>query len=70
MQGPQSEKIKHLFSEISNRYDSANDAITFGMARLWRKQLVNWSEVQNTDQILDIATGTGDLAFDFYNGDF
>lgn len=67
MQGPSSEKIKNLFSEISDRYDFANDAITFGIARLWRKHLVRWSQVQNKDQILDIATGTGDLAFDFYN---
>lgn len=67
MSGPNSEKIQNLFSEISNSYDSANDAITFGMARNWRKKLVRWSDASKTSAILDIATGTGDLAFDFYD---
>ncbi len=65
MKGPESNKIQNLFSEISTSYDSANDAITFGMARSWRKKLVRWSEVKPTDLVLDIATGTGDLVFDF-----
>lgn len=64
--GPDSQKIKTLFSNISDSYDSANDLITFGIARYWRKKLVKWSDVKDTDRILDIATGTGDLAFDFY----
>ncbi len=67
MKGPEAEKIQNLFSEIAKSYDTANDAITFGMARSWRRQLVRWSEAKANDQILDIATGTGDLAFDFLN---
>ncbi len=65
--GPESKTIQSLFSNISGSYDSANDLITFGIARLWRKKLVRWSNVKSTDHVLDIATGTGDLAFDFYN---
>lgn len=65
-QGPESEKIQNLFSNISDSYDSANDLITFGIARYWRKKLVKLSQLQPTDSVLDIATGTGDLAFDFY----
>lgn len=67
MKGPESTKIQNLFSEISNTYDSANDVITFGMARSWRKKLVRWSDVKPHEKILDLATGTGDLAFDFFN---
>jgi demethylmenaquinone methyltransferase / 2-methoxy-6-polyprenyl-1,4-benzoquinol methylase len=67
MNGPDANKIQNLFSDISKSYDSANDAITFGMARAWRKKLVQWSEAKAGDEILDIATGTGDLAFDFFN---
>jgi demethylmenaquinone methyltransferase/2-methoxy-6-polyprenyl-1,4-benzoquinol methylase len=67
MKGPEAQKIQNLFSEISKSYDSANDAITFGMARSWRRKLVKWSEAKAGDQILDLATGTGDLAFDFIN---
>lgn len=65
--GPDSAKIQSLFSNISGSYDSANDLITFGIARHWRKKLVKWSNLKPTDKVLDIATGTGDLAFDFYN---
>lgn len=65
MNGPSADKIQNLFSEISKSYDTANDTITFGLARSWRRKLVVWSEVKEGDKILDIATGTGDLAFDF-----
>lgn len=67
MKGPESQKIQTLFSDISKSYDSANDAITFGMARSWRRKLVKWSEAKPNEKILDLATGTGDLAFDFLN---
>ncbi len=67
MKGPEASKIQTLFSDISKSYDTANDAITFGMARNWRKKLVKWSEAKPEHKILDIATGTGDLAFDFFN---
>lgn len=60
-----SEYVKNLFGSISRTYDLANDFITFGLARLWRKQLVTWSEAKLGDEILDCATGTGDLAFEF-----
>lgn len=67
IKGPEASKIQTLFSDISKSYDTANDAITFGMARNWRKKLVKWSEAKPGHKILDIATGTGDLAFDFFN---
>lgn len=57
--------IKNLFSTISGTYDRANDVITFGMARQWRKELVRWSAAGADAKILDCATGTGDLALEF-----
>tara|TARA_Y100001935_G_C17304940_1_gene511692 strand:+ start:723 stop:1439 length:717 start_codon:yes stop_codon:yes gene_type:complete len=65
IQGPQKTEIQNLFNGIAPGYDLANDLITFGMARSWRKKLVRWSGVQKGDKVLDCATGTGDLAFDF-----
>lgn len=59
------EFVKNLFGDISETYDTANDVITFGMARLWRKKLVSLSEAKAGDKILDCATGTGDLALAF-----
>lgn len=65
IQGPPKSEIQNLFSGIAPGYDLANDLITFGMARGWRKKLVKWSEACAGDMILDCASGTGDLAFEF-----
>lgn len=62
---PDPDFIRSLFSSISENYDTANDAMTFGLARLWRKRLVKWSEAKRGDSVLDCATGTGDLALEF-----
>lgn len=64
-QGPNSEDIRHLFASVASGYDKANDAMTFGLAHLWRRKLVVWSEAKAGDQVLDCATGTGDLALEF-----
>lgn len=65
IQGPKKEEIQNLFSGIAPGYDLANDLITFGLARSWRKKLVRWSGVLPGDKVLDCATGTGDLALEF-----
>lgn len=64
-QGPRADEIKSLFSSVAHGYDRANDAMTFGLAHRWRKQLVKWANVFPGDKILDCATGTGDLAIEF-----
>lgn len=64
-QGPQPEEIKDLFSQVAHGYDKANDAMTLGLAHVWRKNLVQWSDAQAGQSILDCATGTGDLAIEF-----
>jgi len=65
--GPEGKNIEKLFASIAGTYDLANDVITFGIARRWRRQLVRWAmqSTPNAKKILDCATGTGDLAFDF-----
>ncbi len=65
IEGPKPEKIKTIFAEVANGYDKANDVMTFGLARLWRKDVVRWSGAKPGDHILDCATGTGDLAIEF-----
>ena len=61
-------KVQQLFSSIADNYDKANRAITLGMDQAWRKKLVDWSEAPPAGQILDCATGTGALAFEFQKG--
>jgi len=63
--GPEAQNIKNLFGGIAGTYDKANDVITFGMARRWRKLLVKMSGAKTGMSVLDCATGTGDLAFNF-----
>jgi demethylmenaquinone methyltransferase/2-methoxy-6-polyprenyl-1,4-benzoquinol methylase len=63
--GPQAEKIRSMFSEISHGYDLANTVLSAGVHHLWRKALVNWSHVKGGYRVLDCATGTGDLAIEF-----
>ena len=51
-----------MFDTISKEYDSLNRVISFGIDIKWRKKVVSIVGKQNPDTILDIATGTGDLA--------
>lgn len=64
-QGPKADEIRNLFASVARGYDRANDAMTFGMAHLWRRKLVAWSGAKAGDKVLDCATGTGDLALEF-----
>ncbi len=65
--GPAAEEVQDLFSSIAGSYDLANDLITFGIARRWRRSLVDWSleGLPPVTRVLDCATGTGDLVFEF-----
>jgi demethylmenaquinone methyltransferase/2-methoxy-6-polyprenyl-1,4-benzoquinol methylase len=62
---PDASRVQDLFGSIAETYDVANDVMTLGLARLWRKKLVSWSRAKSGDKILDCATGTGDLALEF-----
>ena len=61
---PESKKIQiiNLFNSISPNYDSLNRIMTFGIDTIWRKRVVRLVQKQKHNSILDIATGTGDLA--------
>lgn len=63
--GPHPEKIQRIFSDVAQSYDKANNAMTFGLAHLWRKKLVKLSQTPKGGAVLDCATGTGDLAIEF-----
>ena len=59
------QEIKKIFSSIALNYDNVNRVITFGMDTRWRRTLVKWSKISKVEKILDCATGTGVLAFEF-----
>lgn len=51
-----------MFDNIAPAYDFMNRAMTFGIDKLWRRSAVKLIASETHDDILDIATGTGDLA--------
>ena len=56
------QQIAKMFDTISNEYDGLNRVISFGIDIKWRKKVVQLVANQNPEKVLDIATGTGDLA--------
>jgi demethylmenaquinone methyltransferase/2-methoxy-6-polyprenyl-1,4-benzoquinol methylase len=56
------DQVATMFNNISKNYDDLNRVISFGIDISWRKKVVQIVSKNNPQQILDIATGTGDLA--------
>ena len=55
--------VKKMFDDISSRYDLLNDILSLGMHRLWKKKFVKNVLKSAPHNLLDCATGTGDLVF-------
>jgi len=62
-------QIKDMFNDISSRYDQINKMMTLNMDKNWRKIVYNLSMKDNPRKIIDIATGSGDIALCFANDD-
>jgi demethylmenaquinone methyltransferase/2-methoxy-6-polyprenyl-1,4-benzoquinol methylase len=56
------EQVAQMFDTISGNYDNLNRVISFGIDVKWRKKVLQMVAKSNPKTILDIATGTGDLA--------
>jgi demethylmenaquinone methyltransferase/2-methoxy-6-polyprenyl-1,4-benzoquinol methylase len=54
-----------MFSEISESYDIGNDVLSFGTHRLWKRKLIRLADAPVGGSVLDLATGTGDIALLF-----
>lgn len=61
-QRAKTEQVREMFDSIAPAYDWMNRAMTFGVDRRWRKLTVNRIAALKPADIIDIATGTGDLA--------
>ena len=57
--------VSDIFSSVSNKYDLMNDAMSLGLHRLWKERLYVVSKLKKSDNVLDLATGTGDIALKF-----
>jgi demethylmenaquinone methyltransferase/2-methoxy-6-polyprenyl-1,4-benzoquinol methylase len=56
-------RVGHVFSSVARRYDLMNDLMSGGMHRLWKDRFVARVKPRAGEEILDMAGGTGDVAF-------
>ena len=61
------EQVAQMFDTISENYDGLNRVISFGTDAKWKKKILKMVAAKQPKSILDIATGTGDLAILFAN---
>ena len=67
-QVPMEEKAGHVrqvFDSVASRYDLMNDLMSFGIHRLWKRIAIELAGVRRGQRVLDLASGTGDLAARF-----
>ena len=55
-------QVADMFNNVAGTYDFLNHFFSLGIDKLWRKKLVRMMGLQKPETILDVATGTGDLA--------
>ena len=58
------EQVADMFNNISKTYDFLNHFLSLGIDIIWRKQAINELKQDQPKHILDVATGTGDFAFE------
>jgi demethylmenaquinone methyltransferase / 2-methoxy-6-polyprenyl-1,4-benzoquinol methylase len=59
------EAVRSMFAGIAPRYDVTNSVLSLGLHHRWRRRLVKLAQPPKAGSVLDVATGTGDLAFEF-----
>ena len=55
--------VRSLFATIADRYDFITVVLSYGRDRAWKRRLIRESRIQRGERVLDLACGTGDLAF-------
>ena len=53
--------VKKVFNKVSNKYDLMNDLMSFGIHRIWKKDLIKLMNPSKNKKLIDVACGTGDL---------
>ena len=57
-----SKLVNSVFSKVYKKYDLMNDIMSLGVHRLWKKKLIDWMNPQLNNSLIDVASGTGDIA--------
>ncbi len=61
-------QVEDMFDNIAPKYDLLNHVLSMKIDVLWRKKLVKWMNKDQPKEVLDVATGTGDLAIAIEKG--
>jgi demethylmenaquinone methyltransferase/2-methoxy-6-polyprenyl-1,4-benzoquinol methylase len=56
--------VRQLFATIADRYDFITGFLSFGRDRRWKRRLVDTAQLEAGDRLIDLACGTGDIAFE------
>ena len=57
--------VRGVFESVARRYDLMNDVMSLGVHRLWKDAMMDWLAPRTGQRLLDVAGGTGDIAFRF-----
>jgi len=57
--------VHGVFTNVASKYDVMNDAMSLGIHRIWKDAMMDWLAPRNTQRLLDVAGGTGDISFRF-----
>ena len=58
-------RVRAVFDSVASRYDLMNDLMSGGIHRLWKRRAIEMAGVRRGQRVLDLASGTGDLAAKF-----
>jgi len=54
--------VKKVFQDVFDKYDLMNDLMSMGIHRIWKKSFIDWLNPQKNTKLIDVASGTGDIA--------
>ena len=54
--------VNSVFSKVYKKYDLMNDIMSLGVHRIWKRKLIDWMNPQKHEVLIDVASGTGDIA--------
>ena len=64
-EGEKAGLVHGVFTNVASRYDVMNDVMSGGVHRIWKDAMMDWLAPRNGQRLLDVAGGTGDIAFRF-----
>ncbi len=54
--------VNSVFTQVYKKYDLMNDIMSLGIHRIWKNKLIDWMRPQPNETLIDVASGTGDVA--------